>query len=114
MEAFTVPTDNNRLLVHEGRVYQVSVSWARGQKSLNLLRDVRAQRELQRAIAVLIKFHGDDSDENSAAIKGDRLVVQMRKHDGTAMREGFDFRRGRERLEVSPWLYWFTVAEVEI
>jgi hypothetical protein len=90
-------------------VYQVSVDWARGsRKRPSLGTDTEAQRELQRCIAVILTYHGDDSDDMACTVVGQRLSVSMRKFDGSAV-QAFEFSKNRRVLAVSPWVYRFTI-----
>jgi hypothetical protein len=110
MDDFEIPTMENRLLVRHGRLFQVNIDWSRDarQKKQKFKMSERAQRELKRVVAVMLT-----EDDDNVVVTGTHFAVSMRKFDGAVIRDTFEFSRKKRKLDVSPWVYRFSVTPID-
>lgn len=134
MQDFEIPTAENRLVVRRDKLYQVAVDWSREERGRVQPLGRRAQQELKRIVAAMLV-----EDEDRATVRGKRVLVSVRKvscggfcaralvvsgvarnhaltrekFDGAVVRDTFEFSKKKRRLDVQPWVYRFSVTEVE-
>lgn len=105
MQDFAIPTTDNRLLVCDNKVYQVSIDW--GKKQIDAPLTARQQLELKRTIAAMLL-----ENDPRVVIEGRYFEISMRAFDGKVVRDSFSFHRGKQVLKVVPFVYRFIVNEL--